>query len=231
MKLSTIDKVEVAKKIRLHIKIAKTHSEVLQCQSLIAEIYYKKLGIMFSDSIFDPEAKIELYPQQCLMGLVDGELIASIGLYTRGTNAERHGKVTEQDIEKLLVKAGAVKRYSGKYLRELTKFVVRDECRNQGIGKVLLGAAHSKDFIHLDEAQPHVLVACATLSIFKYFSNSLGIHTRSIKPIPLYKVHEYYRSDDNPMESRLIIPDIDIPEQLYNTKLPKEYEIEKSGYF
>lgn len=227
MNLALIDRVAEANKFCLQLRIAKSHSEVLQCKSLVAEVYYKKLGITFSDSSFDAEAKIELYPHQYLMGLVDDELVATMGLYLHSTNPERYGKVTEEDIDRLLVEAGAANRYSGKYIRELSKFVVKDEWRNKGIGKILMGAAHSKDFIHMDEAQPHLLVACANSSIFKYFSDSLGIRTRSIKPVPFYKIHELYRSDHEPMESRLTIPELDIPEHWYNAKLPTEYEIQK----
>lgn len=216
----------MANKLCLQFKIAKSHFEFHQCQSLIAEIYYKKLGITFDESKFDPDAKIELYPHHYLTGLVNGELVATMGLYLHSTNPERYGKVNEQDIDKLLLQAGVANRYSGKYIRELSKFVVKEEWREKGIGKLLMGASHSKDFIHMDEDKPHLLVACANRSIFKYFSDSLGIHTRTIKSVPFYKIHELYRSAHDSMESRLTIPDIDIPAKWYHAKLPSEYELE-----
>jgi GNAT superfamily N-acetyltransferase len=224
-----MNQVEVVRKFCLQFKIAKSHSEVHQCQSLIAEIYYKKLGITFSEFKFDPDAKVELYPHHYLMGLVNGELIACMGLYLHSTNPERYGKVTEQDIDRLLVEAGVANRYSGKYIRELSKFVVKEEWRKKGVGKLLMGAAHSKDFIYMDEDKPHLLVTCANRSIFKYFSDSLGIHTRTIKSVPFYKIHESYRFEHDPMESRLTIPDIDIPAQWYYAKLPRESEFENKA--
>jgi GNAT superfamily N-acetyltransferase len=223
MNQATIKPLELVEQSQIQIKIAQTSAEINQCKSLISEIYYQKLGITFSDSISDAEAKIEVYPQYYLMALCSEILIGTIGLYTNGTNAERHGKVTEQDVNILLTEAKVINRYLGKYLRELTKFVVKDEWQNKGIGKVLLAAAHSQDFIHINEEKPHVLVSCATFSIFEYFANALNIRTRRIKPMPFYKVHEHYRSHDNPLETRLSIPDIDIPKELYFAKLPFEY--------
>ncbi len=226
MALDLISQVNVAKKILVQFKIACSNVEIRQCQALISEVYYKKLGITFSESVNDIDTKIELYPHNFLMGLVDDELVACMGLYLHSTNPERYGKVTEQDIDKLLVESGAANRYSGKYIRELSKFVVKDEWRNKGIGKLLMGVAHSKDFIHMDEEQPHLLVSCANVSIFKYFSDVLDIHTRTIKPVPFYKIHEFYRAEREPMESRLTIPDIDIPPQwYYHSPIPGEYEM------
>jgi GNAT superfamily N-acetyltransferase len=227
MSIEVLPQSTEAKKLAVQFKIAKSDFETRQCQSLVAEVYYKKLGITFSETQFNPDAKIELYPHRYLMGLVNEELVACMGLYLHSTNPERYGKVTEQEIDRLLVEAGAANRYSGKYIRELSKFVVKDEWRKQGIGKLLMAASHSKDFIHLEEhqSQPHLLVSCANVSIFKYFSDALDIHTRTIKPVPFFKIHEFYRADHEPMENRLTIPDMDIPAQWYDAKLPGEYEI------
>lgn len=219
------DQQKETKKFCLQFKIARSHSEVLQCQSLISFVYHQNLGITFSESDFDIEAKIELYPHRYLMGLVDGELVATMGLYLHSTNPERYGKVTEQEINALVKEAGVADKYSGKYIREISKFVVKPEWRHYGIGKLLVGAAHSQDFIHYEEQQPHLLVSCANPSIFDYFSEPLGINTRTIKSVPFFKIHEFYRSEDKPMESRLIIPELDIPAKLYSAKLPREYDI------
>ncbi len=227
MTITLIDKSQIANKFCLQFKIAKSQDELSQCQSLISEVYYKKLGITFSEFQFNVEAKIELYPHHYLMGLVDDELIATMGLYLHSTNPERYGKVTAQDIDRLLVEAGVADRYSGKDIRELSKFVVKAEWQNKGIGKLLMGAAHSKDFIHMGEDKPNVLVSCANRSIFNYFSDFLGIQTRIIKPVPFYKIHEFYRSEHSPMESRLTIPDTDIPAKWYHAQLPREYELEQ----
>lgn len=225
MNSTLIDQYKLKKKLWLQFKIAKSHSEVVQCQSLISFVYYQKLGITFSESTYDIEAKIELYPHRYLMGLVDGELVATMGLYLHSTNPERYGKVTEQEIDKLVTEAGVAEKYSGKYIRELSKFVVKPEYRHQGIGKLLMGVAHSQDFIHYEEEQSNLLVTCANRSIFNYFAEALNIDTRIIKPVPFYKIHEFYRSGDEPMESRLIIPELDIPAKWYHAKLPGLYEV------
>lgn len=225
MNSTVTDQNQLEKKLCLQFKIAKSDSEVVQCQSLISEVYYQKLGITFSESSYDIESKIELYPHIYLMGLIDSELVATMGLYLHSTNPERYGKVTAQDIDKLVAEAGFANKYSGKYIRELSKFVVKPEWRKKGIGKLLMGVSHSKDFIHYKQEQPNLVVACANRSIYKYFADSLSINTRIIKPVPFHKIHEFYRSGDEPMESRLIIPELDIPSQWYETKLPREYEI------
>jgi GNAT superfamily N-acetyltransferase len=219
MVCSTLAKLEVAQRLQVHFQIAKTNYDVSQCRSLIAEVYYKKMGITFADDTFDIENKIELYPHHYLMGLVQGELVACIGLYLHSTNPERYGKVTDIEVDMLLKKAGVCRKYSGKYKRELTKFVVKEEWRNKGIGKRLLAAAHSKDFIHMNEEKPHVLINCATLSMFKHFWQPLGIGNRPIKPVPIYKIHEFYRHHQI-MESRLTIPSLDIPARWYHFQIP-----------
>jgi len=219
------DQHKETKKFCLQFKIARSHSEVLQCQSLISFVYHQNLGITFSESDFDIEAKIELYPHRYLMGLVDGELVATMGLYLHSTNPERYGKVTEQEINALVKEAGVAEKYSGKYIRELSKFVVKPEWQNQGLGKLLMGVAHSQDFINYEQEEPNLLVTCANRSIFNYFTESLNINTRIIKPVPFYKIHEFYRSEDKPMESRLIIPELDIPAKWYSAKLPRKYDI------
>ncbi|MBH8561555.1 GNAT family N-acetyltransferase [Nostoc sp. CENA67] len=225
MSLELIQANHVEQKYTVLFKIAESRSETRQCQSLVSEVYYKKLGISFSETEYDIEAKIELYPHHYLMGVVNDEIVACMGLYLHSTNPERYGKVTEQDIDQLLIEAGAANRYSGKHIRELSKFVVKDEWRKKGLGKLLMGAAHSRDFIHMNEEQPHLLVSCANTSIFQYFSDTLEIRTRTIKPVPFYKIHEFYRADREAMESRLTIPDIDIPAKWYNATIPGEYQL------
>jgi hypothetical protein len=220
MSLTLINQNQGTKQFCIQFQIAQSEAEVRQCQSLISEVYYQKMGITFAESHFDPEAKIELYPHHYLMGIINGELVATMGLYLHSTNPERYGQVTEQDINRLLAEIGVAQQYSGKNIRELSKFVVKDNWRKQGIGKLLMGVAHCQDFIHFQEQQPHLLVTCANRSIFDFFSDCLGIRTRLLKPVPFFKIHEFYRSGQQPMESRLSIPELDIPSQWYRLKLP-----------
>ena len=212
----------------LTIKLAQNNLEVKQCKSLIEQVYYQDFhGITFSDTICDPEKRIERYPQYYLMGLVGNQLVAALGLYTKGTNGERHGKVSSHEITQLLQEAGVLEKYSDYQLREVTKFVVKKEWRGQGIGKIMFGAAHSQDFIQINESQPTLLVSCSSVSIFNKFANGIGMRSRTIKPMPYYEIHKHYSSAENPVETRLIIPELDIPKYWLNFSLPTKISLDK----
>jgi hypothetical protein len=71
------------------------------------------------------------------------------------------------------------------------------------------------------------MVFCAKLSIIDRIFHRAGLRTRRIKEFPFYKVHELYRSPEDPMESRLIIPTLDIPARWYGLALPGRYDIER----
>ena len=81
-----------------------------------------------------------------------------------------------------------------------------------------------RDFLHIDAEAPNVIIACAKVSIFRALHDSLGIRTRLIKAFPYYQVHSMYRSDSDPMETRLVIPELDIPSEIYDRKLPSSCE-------
>ena len=66
------------------------------------------------------------------------------------------------------------------------------------------------------------MVVCAKLSIFRGLHDAVGIRSRTLKPFPRYAVHERYRSDDDPMESRLVIPELDVPAEHWERPLPRE---------
>jgi len=210
------------------MKIAKTSSEILQCKYLIADVYHRNYKIYFSNDIFDLNAKIEPYPHQFVMGMIGKELVACTGLYTGQTYVEKYGAVTEEDIQAKIKEAGMTERYGKARKRELTKFVVKEGWNQKGIGKFLWSAAHSRDFINIGTNDENtILLCCANQYIYKHFYESVGIKTRFLKEFPFYRVHEFYRSPENPMDSRLILPEIDIPEKAYNMELPGEYEIGK----
>ena len=92
----------------------------------------------------------------------------------------------------------------------------------------MLGCAHSRDFLQsaAPSGKPNVLVCCAKRSIWDGLWHRAGIHTRRIKEFPFYRVHELYRSPEDPMDSRVIVPEIDIPPRWYDRRLPGEYEVE-----
>ena len=213
----------------MHLKIARTRGEILQCQYLIAEIYNKEYEVVFSDDSYDLEAKIEPWPHRYLMGLVGGELVACAGLYLHTTYVERFGDVSNAEIDAMIAAAGGAARFSASRKREITKVSVRRSARGNGYGRSFLGGAHSRDFLQIDTdpTEPAVLVCCARKSIWDNMWGGRQIQTRPIKAFPFYKVHELYRSPTDPMDSRLIMPELDIPPHLYERTIPCEYEVER----
>ncbi|MGF1490775.1 MAG: hypothetical protein ACFBSE_27090 [Prochloraceae cyanobacterium] len=208
----------------LQVKLAETNAEIVECQSLIADIYYENFGISLCDRSFKPQEKIELYPHYYLMGLVNEELVATIGLYLYNINSQQYARVTDREIESVLNKDGLDLIVSSKSKRELSKFVIKKEWRNKGLGKVFLGLAHSKDFIHSIGDGSHILVNTAFSPMFKVL-DSIGIASKLIKTVPSNKVYPNYYSD-RPMETRITIPYFDIPSCWYHFNLPGEYIIE-----
>jgi hypothetical protein len=215
--------------LKMAIKIARRHAEILQCQYLIASTYNRYYGIVFSTDIVDLNAKIEPYPHQYMMGMLDGELVACVGLYIRDTYVTEFGNVSRSDIDRLLQGAGVAERYHGWELRELTKLVVSENWEKRGVARFFIACCHNESFLSAGSTRPWLLTTCATESIFSRLHDRIGIRTRIIKPFPYYRVHELYRSDDDPMESRLIIPELDIPPRWRRIDVPGTHEIECIG--
>ena len=213
--------------MRAAVRLATSRADVLACQYLVAEIYNRDYEVVFSDDSYDLDAKIEPWPHRYLMGLVDGELVCTAGLYLRDTYVERFGQVSDELIDRLIAEAGGAPRHCAGRKREITKISVRRDRRGCGLGRFILGAAHARAFLQVDAepAEPHVLVSCAKRSIWDSLWRPCQIRTRVLAPFPDYKVHELYRSPDDPMDSRLIIPELDIPAPLYDRPIPGEYEV------
>lgn len=211
----------------MELRIARTRGDVLRCQYLISEIYNKEYEVVFSDDSYDLDAKIEPWPHRYLMGIVGGELVACAGLYLSQTYVERFGNVTDAEIDALIREAGGAPPYMAARKREITKVSVRRSARGHGYGRFFLGCAHARDFLQIDTApgEPAVLVSCARSSIWENMWHGCGIRTRPLKPFPFYKVHELYRSPTDPMDSRLVVPTLDVPDHLYNRPIPGEYEV------
>jgi GNAT superfamily N-acetyltransferase len=215
--------------VKVYVSQARSRSDILACQYVIAEVYNHEYEVVFSDDRYDLDGKIEPWPHRYLMCQVDGELAATFGIYLQDTYVERFGLVTDAEVRAMLVDAGAAERFALHGKRELTKLVVRKQYRGLGLGRFLLGAAHARTFSQMETEHPRLLVSCAKRTIWHNMWTGAGIRTRVIKPFPLYRVHELYRSEDDPMDSRLIIPDLDIPARWYQLAIPGEYEIESSG--
>jgi hypothetical protein len=212
--------------MKVFIKLAHTPQDVLRCQYLIAQIYNEAYGVFFSEDRYDLTAKIEPWPHRFVMGLVDGQLACAAGLYLKDTYVERFGDIQTDELTAALETAGLTHEYDPARKREYTKLVVHRKFRQGGLGRFFLAASHSHCFIDVDASAPHFLVGCARLSIFERAYDRAGIHTRTLKPFPYYKVHELYRSADDPMESRVVFPSIDIPRRWYDLQIPGEYEVD-----
>ena len=212
---------------RMTVRLAASRADVLRCQYLIAETYNKEYEVVFSDDRYDLDAKVEPWPHRYLMGLVGGELVATSGLYLKETYVERFGNVTDEEVDALIRAAGARENYRATRKREITKVVVGRQFRGRGYGRFFLACAHSSAFLQVDADAPHVLVCCARKSIWDNMWHGAGVTTRPIKPFPYYKVHELYRSEADPMDSRLVIPDLDVPARFRDLAVPGEYEVEK----
>jgi hypothetical protein len=209
----------------LEIKLATRRADALRCQYLIAEAYNRNYDIFFSSDAVNLDARIEPYPDRYAMGIIDGELVATAGLYLRATYIERFGQVSDDDIDTLLKDAGVFGRYCAQRKREYTKLVIRDDWEGRGLGLQFFMATHCRDFLQLETDEPCIISCCAKVSIFHQLYETAGIRARLLKPFPVYQVHSLYRSAEDPMESRIIVPELDIPPDLYNRTLPAVYEV------
>lgn len=214
--------------MKLVLRRAASRGDILRCRQLIAEVYNRDYEVVFSEDRYDLEAKIEPWPHRYLMAFCAGELVAAVGLYMHDTYVERFGNVDDSDLRSLIDGADVAGVFDVSRRREMTKLSVRHSWRGRGISPCLIGAAHSRHFTEVDTDMA-IMVFCAKRSIVENILHRVGLHTRTIKPFPVYKIHELYRSPTDPMESRLIIPRLDIPERWYELPLPGEYEIERLG--
>lgn len=213
-------------KITISIRIAETQREIMEVKRLIASMYNSRYGVMFSKRHVDLHEKIDPWPDVYVYGEVKGEIVACAALYTGITYIEKYGMVSSDDITQLLKKTKSHNDYNPVAMREYCRIVVKQGWENKGVGRFFLSASHSKDFIYFDNKIDAVLLICAKISIFKHIHDRVGINTRKIKPFPNYKVHEFYRSKNNPMESRLILPKYDVPDKYFNMKIPGTYTME-----
>lgn len=212
--------------MKLMLRRAESRGDILRCRQLIAEVYNRDYEVVFSENEYDLAAKVEPWPHRFLMALSAGELVAACGLYMRDTYVERFGQVSDTDFREVLRDAGVGDSYDVTRRREFTKMSVRHSWRGRGIAPFLTGAGHSRNFTEVD-ADRAIMVFCAKRSIIDNIFHRAGLHTRTIKPFPVYKVHELYRTPTDPMESRLILPRLDVPERWYELSLPGEYEVER----
>jgi hypothetical protein len=180
---------------------------------------------VFSEDVYDLDAKIEPWPHRYLMGVLDGELVAVCGLYMRNTYVERFGLVTNEEVAASLREAGMDGRYDPSNRREITKLVVARPYRNLRITPALMGFSLARAFADLEAERPPVVTFCANRTMRRLIERH-GIRTRHLRPFPLYKIHEAYRSESNPMDSYLIIPELDVPASFRDLVIPGEYDVD-----
>lgn len=212
--------------MKVRISIAESRADVLRCQYFIAESYNDRYGIMFSEDVYDLEARIEPYPHRYIMGTVEGEIVVAMGMYTHDTYTQRYGEVTDEDIGAVLEQAGVAEAYAGYVTHELTKLVVRRGWGRYGLARLLHEVAHAESFLVGDEPRPVVVTMCALVSFMEHMLAPKGrISARFLAPFPRYPVHAKYRNDQDPMETRMTIPSLDVPDELRQLRLPVEIEL------
>jgi hypothetical protein len=215
--------------VKVRLRVARSSADVLSCQRLIAEVYNRHYGVVFSDDIYDLDAKIEPWPHRYLMAFSGEELAVVCGIYLHHTYVERFGLVSDADIAAELEQAGVQRSYDPRVRRELTKLVVAPPWRKLHLSPAVLAAAHSRHFADLDAPRAPLLTFCCVRSIAEGIVTRHGIRARRLKPFPSYKVHELYRSETNPMDSYLVIPELDVPAAYRDLPIPGEHALEVLG--
>jgi hypothetical protein len=207
------------------VRLAEGPEDERRCRDLISGIYAAAYAVEMTTGKADPDGGLEAFPHRFVMGLApDGQLVACAGLYTRDTYVERYGQVSLERIAAVARAAGVTdperrRRY------EFTKIVVAPGWGGKGLGRRFIGAAHARDFLCADSGGvPPLVLVCAKLSVFKLW-DAVGIHSRFLKSFPLYRNHERYRRPEDPMESRLVIPEKDVARRWYDLTLPASLNI------
>ncbi len=214
--------------MKVRFEIARESADVLRCRQLVAEIYNAQYGVVFSEDVYDLEAKIEPWPHRFLMASAGGSLAGACGLYMRNTYVERFGLVTDAEVTAALRDAGVEGRYDPANRREVTKVVVARQFLNGKLYPTLNAFALARAFLDMESERPPLVTCCVTRSVRRLIARQ-GIRLRRLKPFPVYKMHEAYRSESNPMDSYLVIPELDVPASFRDLAIPAEYDLDPSS--
>ena len=216
--------------IDVELSISKTPGALIKCQYLVSEIYHRKYKIAFSSDEYDLSQGIEPYPDIYVLAKVNGYLVGCFGCYTSKSYSINFGNIEKDIIQSILSAYQLEDEYSLDLIREPTKLVCQSGASSYGIPHLLFRSMYSKQMIEnylTDESGTlPVLLSCGNRSAFRHFYDRQHIRTHFLGRFPEYKVHRHYASKHNPMESRLVIPSIDIPSDIYNMKIPGTYRIE-----
>jgi hypothetical protein len=204
----------------MRVRLAADPPDVAACRELIGRVYLERYGVTLSDAAADPDGGAERFPDRYVLGEVDGRMVACAGLYCGTTYVERFGGVDAGDVRAACRQAGLEPaEYADRPFVEYTKIVVDPTRGRRGYGRRFLAASHAAGFLApAGERLPLVLV-CARLTTFRLWE-AVGIHTRFLREFPSYRNHARYRSVADPMESRLVIPERDVPTRFLRAELP-----------
>jgi GNAT superfamily N-acetyltransferase len=201
--------------MRVTIRIGRTAGEIEQARDLVARVY-AQFGVRFAEGSGDPATGTEGWPHRFLVAVADGTVVGAMGLYLRDTYVERFGGVTRAQVDAVVTAAGERR---GRPLRELAKLAVDPSCRGWALGDALLAAAHSRAFALLEARRPPLVLACARRSIFRRGAQA-GIRARLISSFPESPGHAQARTARNPMENRVLIPEVDVSRAVFERDLP-----------
>lgn len=202
---------------RLRVSLAETKEEIQECRQLIYDTYLREYDIEMTLQDSQPDGGVERMPDRLIMGQSEGRVVACAGLYIRDTYIERFGEVQPHEVDQRAVDAGIIEPEPRVHV-EYTKVVVHQDLMGRGLGRLFIGASHTREFLQID-GRPPILLVCGKLSILGLW-RAAGIRTRRIREFPIYRNHDRYRTPGDPMESHMIIPEIDIHPRWYDRDLP-----------
>lgn len=200
----------------MRIRLAEGPGDVDRCRALIQRVYRERYGVEVGDGPADPDGGREQLPDRYVLGELDGHLVACAGLYTGTTYVERFGGVDRATLAPWATDV----RGRPRPVVEYTKVVVDPAFARRGLGRRFLAASHAAPFLAEGGGPLPLVLICARLTTFRLWE-AAGIRTRFLREFPTYRNHARYRSVGDPMESRLVVPELDVPATWLWTTLPR----------
>lgn len=213
--------------VGMEVARAETPADVSACRRLVGQVYGERYGVTFTEGGADPWAKREPWPTRFAFGRIGGEIVTVSGLYEEGTYAEAFGGVSRDHLERVAAAAGV--DFEGRRVVEYTKLVVAPGWENLGLGAMFLALTHSRGFLCPNGGPTPFVLACGKLSVFRSVYRRARVATRTLCPFPQYPSHERYRSADDPMESRVVVPERDLDPLTHSLQLPIALDLALHG--